>query len=228
MYSFYRRRVLDPCGRCNYSCAEDSIQCVVCGKWYHRKCLNITKKKCQDLKKDDSFVCTKKCEFTVFPFHQISDKAFIMTNQLKSKFPCHVCTAECHRKMERMKCVKCLRWAHLQCIDLERSKADYIDYFLCSTKCELGILPFNNLDSTDFNKLVSEGKNDFRNYRRRGNRGMKSIKTLDSEIHSSEPTTQCEYLEPSQVHNVVNDKNPHDLTIFHGNVSSLPKNKEKT
>ena len=56
---------------------------------------------------------------------------------------------------------------------------------------------------------------------------MKSIKTLDSEIHSSEPTTQCEYLEPSQVHNVVNDKNPHDLTIFHGNVSSLNQNKEK-
>ena len=98
MYSFFRKKVSNPCGRCNYSCVEDSLQCVVCDKWHHRKCLHLTKKKFQELKGSNSLKCTKKCEFTAFPFHQMPDKAFIALNALRAKFPCHVCTAECRKK----------------------------------------------------------------------------------------------------------------------------------
>ena len=129
--------------------------------------------------------------------------------------------------MERIKCVKCLRWAHLQCVDLHRSVADYIDYFLCSTKCEMGILPFNNLDSIEFDKLVYKGKIDFKKYQKRGKRGRISLSKLNTEVNSSEPVTQCKYLEPDEVHNVVTDKCPNNLTIFHGNVCSLTQNREK-
>ena len=138
----------NPCGRCNYSCIDDSIQCVICLRWYHRKCLKFTFKKCKELIENQSFICSKKCESNVFPFYSIGDKAFIFINSTKRKFPCYKCTGECHRSMNRIKCIQCLRWAHLECINMPRSKADRIDSFYCSTKCELSTLPFYNLAST--------------------------------------------------------------------------------
>ena len=187
----------------------------------------MTKKKCQELKNNHTFVCTKSCELKIFPFHSIGDKAFVSINTLKFKFPCHVCRVNCHKKMERIKCVGCLRWAHLGCINLTRDVADKIDNFYCSTKCEMSILPFYNLDSADFNKYVCQGIREFRNYRKTWKKGKVAMKKLCSGTNSPEPLAQCKYLEPDEVRNVVNDKCPNDLTIFHGNVRSVRKNLDK-
>ena len=224
---YYRKRVNNPCGRCNYSCVDDCIQCIVCLRWYHRKCLKITKTKCKQLKETQNFTCTKNCEYTVFPFHSIGDKAFISINTIRKKFPCYMCTGECHKSMNRVKCLRCLRWAHLECLKTPLNKSFSSENFYCSVKCELSILPFYCLDSTDFDKLVCRGKLEFRQYRKKWDSRKSSGRKRRTKLFSPEPTPQCEYLEPDEVKNVVNDKCPNDLTIFHANVRSSQQNMEK-
>ena len=51
-----------------------------------------------------------------------------------------------------------------------------------------------------------------------GTQGLLREKKRTIKLSSPEPTTQCEYLEPDEVRNVVNDNCPNDLTIFHGNI----------
>ena len=186
--------------------------------------MNISAKKCQELKENQTFTCTKKCEFTIFPFFAIGDKAFISVNTTAKKFPCFQCTGECHRSMNRIKCAKCSRWANPECINMTKSKAATITNFYCSTKCELSIFQFHSLVSTDFDKLVCHGKLEFRNYRKKWKAQKKNKGQIKT--YSSEPATQCEYLEPDEVRNIVNNDCPNDLTIFHGNVCTS-KNMEK-
>ena len=59
-----------------------------------------------------------------------------------------------------------------------------------------------------------------------GRNGKKTppIKQLDKNTSSS---SLCEYLEPCDVHKVVNDASLTDLTVYHSNVCSLPKNLPK-
>ena len=159
----YRKRVKNPCGRCNYQCESDSINCSVCNKWLHRKCLKLNKKVFDKIDRE-VFVCSKKCEFSKFPFSAVGDKEFVRVNAKTTKFPCMKCIGECHRKFERVQCAGCLRWLHLECSSLPRSEyGKHISnntgsIFHCSAKCELKLFPFCNLEEFDFTKYVSLGK----------------------------------------------------------------------
>ena len=109
-YSYFKR-VKNPCGRCNYTCETEYIKCVVCSKALHRKCLKMTKRVFESID-IQTFVCSKKCEFSSFPFSSVGDKEFIRINSKFTKFPCMNCAGECHKKYERLQCAGCLRWLH--------------------------------------------------------------------------------------------------------------------
>ena len=226
---FYRRRVKNPCARCNYQCDTDCIQCVVCSKQIHRKCLKLTKKVFESIDRE-IFVCSKKCEFLKFPFSSVGDKEFIRTNTKNSKFPCMKCVGECNKKYERLQCAGCLRWLHLECTGLPREEfgkhisSNTGSVYHCSLKCELKLLPFCNLDEFDFVDYVSHGKLQYVRRTKVKRKKRLSLKQLNDE---STPSSMCEYLEPCDVHTVVNDNSPTDLTVYHSNVCSLPKNLEK-
>ena len=231
MRYFYRRRVKNPCGRCNYQCADDSIKCVVCSKWLHRKCLKLTKNKFESIDRE-FFVCSKKCEFSNFPFSSIGDKEFIKVNAKITKFPCFKCLGECHKKYERLQCAGCLRWLHLECSPLPRN--DYGKHissntgsiFHCSAKCELKLFPFFNIEEFDFIKDVGDGKLQYASKNRRKKKHTPGIRQL-STLTPSAPSSMCQYLDPCDVNKVVNDTSLTDLTVFHSNVSSLRKNLDK-
>ena len=163
MRYFYRRRVKNLCGRCNYQCDTDCIKCVVCNKWLHQKCLKMTNKKFKSLDRE-IFVCSKKCEFAKFPFFSIGDKDFIRTNTPVTKFKFMKCAVECYKKFERLQCAGCLRWIHLECSPLPRNEFwKYIsintgNIYHCSIECELKLLPFCSLDEFDFVDYVGDGK----------------------------------------------------------------------
>lgn len=197
---FYSKRVKNPCGRCNFACDDDScISCTVCGKQYHRKCLKLSVKKMNDLKLSDSFKCSKKCEFTVFPFHSVGDKMFYSVNVGKKKFPCYVCQNECYKSMERIQCETCRQWAHIKCINLDREKADRLQHFTCSEKCELNELPFCALNSHDFDKVVISQKFNLQKYENKTSKDPRYQLNSDKGHGKDkpEPKPQCEYLEPS-------------------------------
>ena len=226
MPRYYSKRVKNPCGRCNYSCIDDCIQCTVCNRGYHRKCLKLTIKKLKELKDNLNFVFTEKCELKTFPFHSIGDKAFIATNT-KTRFPCYKCTVGCHKTMNRIQCKECLRWAHLECIEMQRTDAERIEYFQCSTKCELNMLPFYTLCGTDFDNVVCRAKLNYDRYDKKLKNDSTVSKKQNYKKHSPEPKVQCEYLDTDEVNRIVNDNCPNDLTIFHSNVSSMRENMEK-
>lgn len=231
MPSFYRKRVKNPCGRCNYPCEIDYINCSVCNKCLHRKCLKMTKRVFQLLDRD-IFVCSKKCEFAKFPFHAVSDKEFIKINARKSKFPCLKCAGECHKKFDRLQCAGCLRWLHLECSPLgENEYGKYIssnsgNIYTCSTKCELKMLPFCCLDEYGFTKYVSHAKKHYTAQYQSKRARQSKIKCLQKESENA-PSSLCEYLEPQLVSDVVNEDCLNDLTLYHSNVCSLRKNLDK-
>ncbi len=225
MPRFYSKRVKDPCGLCNVSCSENIyISCSVCKKYFHAKCLKMSKKKALELQASDSFTCSKKCGWKVLPFHTLSDKAFVSTNSKRKKFPCYICAVECHKKMERIQCTQCMKWAHLECAGLNRDSSDRIVSFLCGVKCEFNMMPFSGLDLCDFNKVVNNPKLNLETRRKQPkcSRG----ETAQDEYDNAVP--KCEYIEPAELNAVINDDySPNDLTIYHSNTCSLRKNFEK-
>ena len=228
MRRFYRRRVKNPCARCSYQCETDCIKCIVCNKWVHRKCLKMTKYVFDSIDKDN-FLCCKKCEFSKFPFSSVGDKEFIRTNRKISRFPCMKCVGECNKKYERLQCAGCSRWLHLECSSLPREEygkhisSNTGSIYHCSLKCELKLLPFFSLDEFDFVDYVGDGKLQYVS-KKKIRRKKPSFKKLND---ASAPSSLCEYLEPSDIHNVVNDTSPNDITIYHSNVCSLRKNLDK-
>ena len=232
MPRYYSRRVKHPCRRCNFSCETHFISCAECNKRIHQKCLHITNKMFKALNKE-TFVCSKNCEFRKFPFHSISDREFITINKKNSKYPCLKCNGECHKKMERVKCGGCSRWLHLKCTEL--TKQDFSHYlsntnnnvFRCSMKCEVKLFPFNNLNCSDFIKYISHGKLQYSNKAAISKKQRTARNKQLKESETSPPIPMCQYLEPSQVTDILNDGCLNDLSVFHSNVRSLRKNLDK-
>ena len=134
------------------------IECSSCKKWLHRKCVYTQKRNCSTLStKNNSYLCSKKCTNTLFPFYNISTKEFLRVNKDIIKFPCKVCTNECHKKMKRIRCETCLRWSHLDCTFLSSSLKSVVgkSYF-CTVKCELQSLPFCSVKNEDLDIFMKQ------------------------------------------------------------------------
>ena len=139
----------------------------------------------------------------------------------------------CHKTMERVQCGGCSRWLHLICTKISRSDFhkhiinNVENTFHCSIKCELKLLPFNALDSYDFTKYVSHGKLQYSNQKVSNKKKRLRNKTKSRDKTPLSPLPMCNYIDPDQIANVVNDDCLSDLTVFHGNVRSLRKNLDK-
>ena len=145
------------------------------------------------------FVCCKKCEFSKFPFSYVGDKEFIRTNAKTIRFPCIKCIGECNKKYDRLQCIGCSRWLHLECSELPRSEfgkhisSNTGSIYHCSIKCEMKLLPFGSLDDFDFVKYVSQGKLQYVDRTTTKKRKRIPTKTLKE---GSPPSSLCEYLDP--------------------------------
>ena len=131
--------------------------------------------------------------------------------------------------MDRLQCEGCKKWVHRECsgqpndVFCKLSPTLGINAFRCSVKCELLLMPYSNLDHDDFVKFVSFGKRDFfknitKNRKKRKTRQLEQMSFSDS---------NCKYVEPIEIKDIVLDECVNDLTIFHGNVCSLRKNHGK-
>ena len=133
--------------------------------------------------------------------------------------------------MNRIKCVTCLRWSHLECTFFKHSQKDHTNQvYYCTVKCELQSLPFHTVTNED--KTIFTRQN-----RRYGKNGVvlqdRQKNIFDkNEYCKNKPTAaflpQCEYVDT----NVINDTflepvNTNLLTIFHCNVVSIKKNLER-
>jgi len=56
-------------------CVNEYLQCRICKKHFHRKCLKISKKAYEDMKKT-KFICSSRCYNFELPLSRIDDIDF--------------------------------------------------------------------------------------------------------------------------------------------------------
>jgi len=88
------------------------------------------------------------------------------------------------------------------------------------------MLPFCCLDEYGFTKYVSHAKMHYAAQYQSKRARQSKIKCLRNESENT-PSSLCEYLDPQQVRDVVNEDCLNDLTVYHSNVCSLRKNLDK-
>ena len=231
MRGFYRRNAnKNPCGKCFQPCvsSEHYLTCDVCTKSFHHKCLKMTKKSINFITMNkNKWFCSERCEMSIFPFFSVRRKRdFIKLNTLhKVKVPCAKCNGECHN-FDTIQCDMCLRWTHLVCTSLSREQFLFLgassDEYICSKKCEMKVFPFSNVSNSMF---TDTSIIPLLNY-------VSQAQVIESQDILSEnrenipddPVIQCEYLETCDLQDLGITFGSKDLTAFHSNVASLPKN----
>lgn len=68
-----------PCGICKKEVISDAIECTICRKWIHRICGKLTKRKLEQLGKEEGDWYCELCKH-VFPFQNIDDDEFTYIN----------------------------------------------------------------------------------------------------------------------------------------------------
>ena len=216
------------CARCHAQCGNtpDYLTCDGCTRFFHCKCLMKSKKYSgKELKNVNKFFCSKKCETTVFPFNMVRDKEFVKINAYEIKEPCSKCGGECHRS-EIIQCDECDKWTHRVCTSL--TKEEFIELgncskpFICSNKCEMKVFPFSGLGKNKFFEKL--------NYEYACSEPLdirEREQNVVTDVVEDEPNTECNYLDCDEIHELGLVHGTRDLTIFHGNVGSLPKNQNK-
>ena len=107
------------------------------------------------------------------------------------------------------------------------------DKFLCSWKCEVKTLPFNETIDDDFKNIYDHRSFNFRHgYKLVANKGSnnrypsKLIEGSNDLTSSSE--VFCDYLNPNNISDVLDVNNDVNcLSLFHCNVASLHKNLDR-
>ena len=107
-----------PCGYCGKDCSENShsIFCDICCKWFHRKCQKLTIKQYNELSVDPNlYVCSEKCELSIFPFTHLDHIEFKSTIFGDGLSPCTICSYDCLDGMDCLQCDVCDEWFHTEC-----------------------------------------------------------------------------------------------------------------
>ena len=214
------------CARCHAQCTDiiEYVTCDGCTRFFHQKCLFKSKKYVgKKFNESNIFFCSMKCEATVFPFNLVRDKEFVKMNAQEIKEPCTKCGGECHR-FDIIQCDECDKWTHRVCTSL--SKEEFNDLgnsskpFICSKKCEMKVFPFFNLGK---NKFSERSEPEYTN----GEVAIMQAQNVLKDVAEDEPNPNCNYLDCDEIHELGLIHGTKDLTIFHGNVGSLPKNQNK-
>ena len=152
--------------KCKASCTHDtSLRCILCEKWFHYKCANLSKKAFTELSLSRrSFVCSNRCYNSVFPFGDLDTIDFLTTliDPIISH-PCRKCKKNClgNQLMDCIQCDYCHSWYHFECTNIhDELFQSYVHNdleFICSKSCEMGVFPFFNVKNSknvvEFNPL---------------------------------------------------------------------------
>ena len=138
---------------CKVSCEKNSLQCEVCLKHFHYKCIKITEREYDDIKSRNlTFVCGVECYNAIFPFFSLKQIDFLNTlvDDGTCPYPCKKCKKPCigNQLMDCIQCDVCDKWLHRDCANLEYDFDDYINSsidFICSPRCQLSVLPFSSV-----------------------------------------------------------------------------------
>ena len=141
-----------PCGNrsCKANCTKDNLQCEICSKWFHYKCVGLSKKLYLDfLETRKTFICSDACVRTLFPFSGLDQIEFLTTQVDSDLHPCKKCKKEClgNHLMDCIQCDNCEHWFHSECANLSihtfNNIIDSNSLYFCSKKCEMSIFPFS-------------------------------------------------------------------------------------
>ena len=164
---------------------------------------------------------------SIFPLFSIKRKRdFIKLNTFhKIKDPCTKCSGECHN-FDIIQCDVCLGWTHLVCTSLNRDTflklGDCSDKYICSKRCEMKVFPFNNITNGNFSSAFVPPVIDTVTEKQMRESVDNSL--TQRENTPDDPIIQCDYLETCDVQDLGITYGSKDLTAFHSNVASLPKN----
>ena len=230
-------REYKPCGKCGEHC--DSNQCIIvncgiCKKYFHRPCVNLSKKKYLELTKNNhSFICSNKCWNFVLPLSQCDDIDFFSALFGEGEFPCGKCNRDCLKHTVCICCSTCNTWDHFECSGIS-IREFYFPYYFCKDACErLGLcsaLPFHMISKSELIKsnilLKCKGVPS-----KPKNKKIVKKKTKRANLH---PTTQvrpdhfleisCDYIEPNSIKDDFLERDGKKLSILQNNVRSLNKN----
>ena len=188
------------------------------------------------------FTCSDKCRSSCLPFQNLTNKVFLDTVVGKRKLPCKKCFRECSKISNRIKCIVCMRWQHTYCISTPTASTIpqniSHDSYVCSSLCELRSMPFSKINNLEFyneincipipspvnvsgnpvevqpkTTVVTNENNITDNY----HNNTTDIVDTFSQVY-------CEYVNVNDVPNVLNEGDPNNITVFHGNTISLKKN----
>ena len=72
----------------------------------------------------------------------------------EGKYPCGRCCRDCLDETPCISCSICDRWFHFECSNLSAKEFNSIDYYFCSPACEICLLPFTEVATSN---LIKEG-----------------------------------------------------------------------
>ena len=148
-----------PCGKlsCKNSCDHNSLQCIVCLKFFHYKCKGLSQTAYRDIISNGvGYICSEDCFCATLPFFVVGEIEFLDTiTHHENLYPCKKCKFECLDKnmMNSIECEVCNRWCHESCADLKYDFEHYSNescdlFWTCSNVCNrkllASVLPFCN------------------------------------------------------------------------------------
>ena len=235
-----------PCKKCKLNCLGgglmDCIQCDVCQKWQHAECANLEYQFECYINNSYSFICSKKCEMSVFPFSNIvNSKNIDEFHPFREVYPCKKCRQDC--VVDCIQCDLCLDWLHYQCAGLTEEDflkhADNISLsFVCSKRCEMCLFPFNSynipildekidrLCNTSEPLTVDQTPNSSAYSIPLADR-IKKAKSSKSFYFDPFLDLKCLYLNPNDIDDSYLGNGKSNLVLFHNNINSLKKNFNK-
>ena len=230
----YKFRFFHPCGKCGSHCDSDEsliLYCEVCRKHFHRSCLKISKRRYSEIhRKKETFVCSPKCSNTLMALSEVDNIDFFSALSGEGKYPCGRCCRDCLDETPCISCSICDRWFHFECSNLSAKEFNSIDYYFCSPACEICLLPFTEVATSN---LIKEGilcdggvtKNPSKKKKKKLKRSMLKTKHfLSSQSVKIDHFLEidCAYLDTNEVNNFLNSD--HSFTIFQNNLRSMNLN----
>ena len=147
-----------PCGKltCRTLCDHNSLNCILCKKYFHYGCQNLKKRDYQNIINNNlDYICDGDCYSSILPFFETERKYFLDTIiDHDGLYPCRKCKVECLD--DCIQCEICDSWLHFECADLEFDSSCYVQNlcgFICSRKCYSGELPFSSSKFVENDKL---------------------------------------------------------------------------
>ena len=180
---------------------------------------NVPCSKCDLICEREKLKCEKCHSFFHYKCSKLPKRKIIKLLENKKPYYCSSCYFPCPvcKKTTQdttcMKCPLCENWYHLNCTKMTKKQARSVfrsnTHYYC-IKCVNEVLPFSGEKDMDSEMSTKADTN------------LSEVKAIDFD----KDVRNCEYLSCSDLPQTLNDEID-GLTVFHGNVRSFPKNKEK-